>query len=169
DLSHVLKREGKLPIPRLLRILGQICEGLGAAHEQGVIHRDLKPQNVMLDRADHVYVMDFGLAKSLEQSGMTQDGTVIGTPYYMSPEQVKGARIDARTDIFSLGVMLYEMASGKLPYTGQTPFEVMIQRTQKPPKPVNQINPEIPSYLRQIIERCLSIDPALRYASTAEI
>ncbi len=92
DLSHVLKREGKLPIPRLLKIFSQICEGLGAAHEQGVIHRDLKPQNVMLDAAENVFVMDFGLAKSLEQSAMTQAGAVVGTPYYMSPEQVKGER-----------------------------------------------------------------------------
>src|SRR5262249_48815212 len=125
DLSHVLKRTGKLEVPRLLRILGQICDGLGAAHEQGVIHRDLKPQNVMVDAADNVFVMDFGLAKSLEQSGMTQDGAVIGTPYYMSPEQVKGDPTGARSDIYSLGVMLYEMATGELPFTGRTPFEVM--------------------------------------------
>ena len=169
DLASVLKREGRLPIPRLLHIFRQICEGLGAAHEQGVIHRDLKPQNVMLDATDNVFVMDFGLAKSLEQSGMTQDGAVVGTPYYMSPEQVKGEPIDRRSDIFSLGVILYEMASGELPYTGRTPYEVMIQRTQKPPRPVEHINPEIPPYLRKIIERCLSIDPALRYATTAEI
>ncbi len=169
DLSHVLKREGKLPIPRLLKIFSQICEGLGAAHEQGVIHRDLKPQNVMLDAAENVFVMDFGMAKSLEQSAMTQAGAVVGTPYYMSPEQVKGMATDRRSDIFSLGVILYEMTTGVLPYTGQTPYEVMVQRTLKAPKPPEQINSEIPSYLRRVIERCLSIDPALRYSTTGEI
>jgi tetratricopeptide (TPR) repeat protein len=169
DLSHVLKRTGKLETPRLLKIFGQICEGLGAAHEQGVIHRDLKPQNVMLDAADNVFVMDFGLAKSLEQSGMTQDGMVIGTPYYMSPEQVKGEPTDARSDIYSLGVMLYEMATGELPFTGRTPFEVMVQRTQKAPRPPEKLNPEIPGYLSRIIQRCLAVDPTLRYATTGEI
>jgi tetratricopeptide (TPR) repeat protein len=169
DLGHVLKREGKLPFARILKIFGQVCEGLGAAHEQGVIHRDLKPQNIMLDAKDNVFVMDFGLAKSLEQSGMTQDGAIVGTPYYMSPEQVKGDTIGARSDIYSLGVILYEMASGQLPYTGRTPYEVMVQRTLKPPKPPDQINPEIPPYLGNIIQRCLAIDPALRYGSTGEI
>ena len=91
DLADLLKREKPLPIERLLEIFRQICEGLAAAHEQGVIHRDLKPQNVMLDPTGHVYLMDFGLAKSLaSESGMTQTGAVMGTPYYMSPEQVKG-------------------------------------------------------------------------------
>jgi tetratricopeptide (TPR) repeat protein len=169
DLAGLLKREGKLPIPRLLHLFRQICEGLGAAHDQGVIHRDLKPQNVMIDGADNVFVMDFGLAKSLEQSAMTQAGAVVGTPYYMSPEQVKGEPTDARSDIYSLGIMLYEMATGELPFTGRTPYEVMVQRTQKAPRPPGDINPEIPPYLREVIQRCLALDPALRYGSTAEI
>ncbi|HTD53071.1 MAG TPA: protein kinase, partial [Thermoanaerobaculia bacterium] len=169
DLSHILKREGKLPVDRVVNLFRQICEGLGAAHEQGVIHRDLKPQNVMVDCNDKVFVMDFGLAKSLEQSGLTQAGAIVGTPYYMSPEQVKGEATEARSDIFSLGVILYEMATGELPYTGVTPYEVMVQRTLKPPRPPEQINPEIPQYLRRVIERCLSINPELRYSTTAEI
>lgn len=169
DFSSILKREGKVSIPRILHLFRQICEGLLAAHEQGVIHRDLKPQNIMVDAADNVFVMDFGLAKSLEQSAMTQAGAVLGTPYYMSPEQVKGEPIDGRSDIYSLGIILYEMATGALPYTGRTPYEVMIQRTQRPPRPAEEINPEIPTYLRKILARCLCVDPALRYASVGEI
>jgi serine/threonine protein kinase len=133
DLSTVLKRDGRLPVARFVRLWRQILEGLRAAHEQGVVHRDLKPQNVMVDATDRVYVTDFGLAKSLEQSGVTQTGAIVGTPYYMSPEQVKGAPVDHRSDIYSAGVLLYEMATGRLPFTGATPYEVMAQRLQKAP------------------------------------
>src|SRR5262245_1588595 len=168
DLAAVIKA-GKLPNDRLLRIFRQICEGLEAAHEQNVIHRDLKPQNVMLGADDMVYLMDFGLAKGHEQSGMTQTGAVIGTPFYMAPEQVQGKEVDRRSDIFSLGVILYQMATGVLPYSGRTPYEVMLQRTQRAPKPAAELNPEIPPFLSRILERCLQIDPALRYQTVAEI
>jgi len=169
DLASILKRDRQLPIPRVVRIFRQIAEGLAAAHEQGIIHRDLKPQNVLVDADGNVFVTDFGLAKGLEQSGMTQTGSVIGTPYYMSPEQVKGEPADKRSDIFSLGVILYEMTAGVLPYTGATPYEVMIQRTLKPPRPAIESNPELPPYLAKVLERCLQIDPQLRYASIEEI
>ena len=132
DLSTILKKQGKLPVERLLRVFRQTAEGLKAAHDQGVIHRDLKPQNIMLDSADRVYVTDFGMAKSSEQSGMTQTGAVIGTPFYMSPEQVKGEPVGPQSDIFSLGVILYQMATGTVPFSGATPFEVMMVRVQRP-------------------------------------
>jgi tetratricopeptide (TPR) repeat protein len=169
DLASILKKAGKLPVPRLIKIFRQIAEGLGAAHEMGVVHRDLKPQNVLVDSLDQVYLTDFGLAKGTEQSAMTQTGAVLGTPYYMSPEQVKGLPVDSRSDLFSLGVILYEMATGTLPYSGDTPFEVMVQRTQRPPRPPREINPELPAYLCRIIERCLAIEPEARYASVTEI
>ncbi len=169
DLSTVLKREGRLPNPRLIHVFRQILEGLRAAHDQGVIHRDLKPQNIMLDAADNVYVTDFGLAKSLEQSGMTQTGAIVGTPYYMSPEQVKGSPIDHRSDIYSLGVILYEMSTGRLPFTGSTPYEVMAQRLQRAPQPAGELNPDLPAYLRKILERCMTVDPAARYQTVEEI
>ena len=169
DLAGLLKREKRLPIPRVLAIFRQICEGLQAAHQKGVIHRDLKPQNVMIDAQDHVYLMDFGLAKMVEQSGMTQTGAVVGTPYYMSPEQVKGETAGPQSDIYSLGVILYEMVTGAVPFTGKSVFEVMMQRMQKAPPPAAQANPEIPGYLQKILDRCLAVDPAVRYQSAAEI
>ena len=169
DLASLIKREKRLPIARTLRLFRQICEGLQAAHEQGVIHRDLKPQNVMLDPSDRVYLTDFGLAKTLEQSGITQTGAVIGTPYYMSPEQVKGEPAGPRSDIYAIGIILYEMLTGAVPFTGSSAFEVMIQRVQRPPRPAREINPEIPAYLEKILERCLAMDPASRYQSLEEI
>jgi tetratricopeptide (TPR) repeat protein len=123
----------------------------------------------MLDAADHVYLTDFGLAKTVGQSGVTQTGAVIGTPYYMSPEQVKGEPAGPQSDLYSLGIILYEMATGSVPYAGKSVYEVMIQRIQKPPRPVAEVNPEIPGYLQKIIERCLAIDPKVRYQSAAEI
>ena len=169
DLAHALKHGKHLPNDRLLKILRQVCEGLAAAHEQGVVHRDLKPQNVMLGPGDHVYLTDFGLAKSAEQSAMTQTGTVLGTPFYMSPEQVKGVEVDHRSDIYSLGVIVYQMATGKLPFTGNTPYEVMAQRLQRTPTPARELNPEVPVFLGRILERCLQVDPSLRYQTVAEI
>ena len=169
DLSTILKKQGKLPVERLLRVFRQTAEGLKAAHDQGVIHRDLKPQNIMLDSADRVYVTDFGMAKSSEQSGMTQTGAVIGTPFYMSPEQVKGEPVGPQSDIFSLGVILYQMATGTVPFSGATPFEVMMVRVQRRPKPAKELTPELPVYLQKIIERCLVVDPALRYQNVGQI
>ncbi len=169
DLSTVLKRVGRLPTPRLTHIFRQILEGLRAAHDQGVIHRDLKPQNIMLDGSDKVYVTDFGLAKSLEQSGMTQTGAIVGTPYYMSPEQVKGSPIDHRSDIYSLGVILYEMSTSQLPFTGSSPYAVMAQRLQRVPEPAGKINTDLPNYLSRILERCMTVDTAARYQTIEEI
>ena len=169
DLSTILKKQGKLPIDRLLRVFRQTAEGLKAAHDQGVTHRDLKPQNIMVDSADRVYVTDFGMAKSSEQSGMTQTGAVIGTPFYMSPEQVKGEAVGPQSDIFSLGVILYQMATGTVPFSGATPFEVMIQRIQRRPKPARELNPELPVYLQKIIERCLAVDRDVRYQNVGQI
>ena len=169
DLATILKKQGKLPNDRILRIFRQVAEGLKAAHDEGVVHRDLKPQNIMLDSQDRVYVTDFGLAKGSEQSGMTQTGAVIGTPFYMSPEQVKGEPVGPRSDIYALGVILYQMSAGVLPFTGATPFEVMMRRVQRPAQPVGELNADLPKYLQQIIERCLAVDPNLRYQNVGEI
>jgi len=169
DLAALMRREGRLPLPRVVEIFHQICEGLQAAHEQGVIHRDLKPQNVLIDDRGRVAIADFGLAKSLDYASLTEAGKVIGTPHYMSPEQVKGVDLDPRSDIYSLGIMLYEMLTGTVPFTGSSAYEVMIQRTQRSPRPASDHNPQIPKYLLDILNRCLQAPLNLRYASVGEI
>jgi tetratricopeptide (TPR) repeat protein len=165
DLETLLKKQGRLPLPRLLSIFGEICRGLAAAHEQGVVHRDLKPQNVMIDKAGTAYVTDFGLAKSVVGGRLTEMGALLGTPYYMSPEQVRGEPATQRSDIYSLGVILYEMATGEVPFTGASVFEVMMKRLSQRPKPAVELNPDIPVFLQKIVERCLAKDPAARYSS----
>ncbi|HSR69653.1 MAG TPA: protein kinase [Acidobacteriota bacterium] len=168
NLSELLKREGKLS-QTVLGVFRQICEGLKAAHEQGVIHRDLKPDNVMIDSSGQVLLTDFGLAKSMQQTAMTQAGQLMGTPDYMSPEQVKGEEIDERSDIYSLGAMLYQMAAGRVPFSGHTVFEVMIQRTVKPPAAVTTFNPDVPPFLEDVIARCMAREKEARYASVDEL
>ena len=169
DLTKLIKREGRLPVSRVLAVFGEICKGLAAAHEQGVVHRDLKPQNVMLDAAGTVYVTDFGLAKSLAGTGMTEMGAILGTPSYMSPEQVRGEPAGPRSDIYALGVILYEMATGQVPFTGGSPYEIMMRRLSHKPKPAAELNPEIPAFLQKIMERCMATDPAARYPSAEAI
>jgi tetratricopeptide (TPR) repeat protein/predicted Ser/Thr protein kinase len=169
DLSSLLKRVGPFPVPRLTHVFRQICEGLRAAHDEGVVHRDLKPQNVMVDAADHVYLTDFGLAKNLGATAMTELGAIMGTPAYMSPEQVRGQAVDKRSDIYSLGVILYETATGKTPFEGGSVYEVMMRRLTVAPRPVTDLNPAIPVYLRKILERCLAVDPAARYQTVGEV
>ncbi len=168
-LAGHLRRTGRLEIVEILAIFRQICAALAAAHEKGVVHRDMKPGNVMIDGQDHAFVMDFGLARSLALSGLTQTGAVMGTPYYMSPEQVSGQEIDARTDVFALGIILYQMLTGELPYQGESTFEIMMQRIQQDPPSAHELNPDIPPFLRKILERCMEREPSLRYADAGEI
>lgn len=169
DLATMMRQQGRLAPAQVVDIFRQICEGLIAAHEQGVIHRDLKPQNIMVEKSGRVAVTDFGLAKSFEQVSLTDAGKIIGTPHYMSPEQVKGVPLDARSDIFSLGIMLYEMLTGAMPFTGGSAYEIMISRVNRSPRPAIEINPDIPPYLIRILERCLEPNVELRYASVNEI
>jgi tetratricopeptide (TPR) repeat protein/predicted Ser/Thr protein kinase len=169
DLASLMRRSGRLPLTQVVDIFRQSCEGLQAAHEQGVIHRDLKPQNILIDTRGRVAIADFGLAKSYQQVSLTEAGKVIGTPHYMSPEQVKGIPLDQRSDLYSLGIILYEMLTGTVPFTGSSAYEVMMQRTQRTPRPASDHNPKIPPYLLKILERCLQADPTLRYGSASEI
>src|SRR5439155_5911971 len=127
DLHQHLKREGRLPVDRSIAIARQLCEALEAAHAAGVMHRDLKPQNVLIDREGTAYVSDFGLAKSLKAgvAGITHVGELLGTPGYMSPEQVEGGSVDHRSDLYALGVILYEMVTGEVPFIGESTLKVL--------------------------------------------
>jgi len=130
DLRHLLQERGKFPPSEAAKIMLQICRALEAAHAEHVIHRDLKPQNVMLDKRGRVFVMDFGIARSAHLPGMTQTGALIGTPEYMSPEQARGETLDERSDVFSLGVIFYEILTGKPPYPSDTPLATRWKRMQ---------------------------------------
>ncbi|HEV2420281.1 MAG TPA: tetratricopeptide repeat protein [Candidatus Acidoferrales bacterium] len=170
DLHHLL-RAGKLSIERAENIAQQLCEALDAAHSEGIVHRDLKPQNVLMGEGDHVYVSDFGLAKSFESSsaGMTRTGQFLGTPRYMAPEQVETGHVDQRTDLYALGLILFEMVTGEDAFKGDSTLQIMYRRVkEKPPNP-RQVNPEVPEYLSRIILRCLERDPASRYQHASEI
>lgn len=171
DLHHVLKQEGRLPIERAVKIFRQLCSALAAAHAEGVLHRDLKPQNVLVDQDDNVYVSDFGLAKSLETGaeGMTRTGELMGTPRYMAPEQALRGKLDHRADLYSLGLILYEMVTGEVPFAGETAMQVMLLRIQEKPRNPKEINPDLPDYLAKIIMRCLEKEPERRYQSAEEI
>jgi serine/threonine protein kinase/tetratricopeptide (TPR) repeat protein len=169
DLRVILRERGKLPPEETVRIIAQVCRALEAAHAAGVVHRDLKPQNIMLDAKDRVYVMDFGIAHSLETPGMTQTGALMGTPEYMSPEQAKGIKVDARSDLFALGIIFYEMLTGISPYKADTALATLLKRTQERPQPLVEVNPAIPKAISDVVMKCLEIDRDLRFSSAREI
>ena len=168
DLATMLGG-GRLPQDVLLSIARQLCAGLAAAHQAGVVHRDLKPANVMVDRSGHVFLMDFGLARSMEVTQFTQAGTIMGTVEYMSPEQAIGEPADRRSDIYTLGLILFEMFTGERPFTGETPMSRLAARLHKPAPDLRISHPDVPPYVARIVQRCLERDPALRYQAVEDI
>src|SRR5215475_8508642 len=169
DLRGLIHDRGKFTTEDAVPIVLQICEALDAAHNAGVVHRDLKPQNVMVDKDGRVYVMDFGIARSLETPGMTQTGALMGTPEYMSPEQAKGEKVDARSDLFALGIIFYEMLTGISPFKADTAMAMMFKRTQERATPLSQLNIGIPGVISDIVSKCLEIKPAERYQTAREV
>jgi len=169
DLKRLIRKIGRLGPGQAIPIAKQICEGLAEAHRLGIIHRDLKPQNVMVDEDGDARIMDFGIARSLESKGITDAGMMIGTPEYMPPEQVEAKEVDQRSDIYSLGIILYEMTTGKLPFIADTPFAVGVkQKSEKPENPTD-INPQIPDDLSRVILKCLEKDKDARFQSAGEV
>ncbi|HEY6051582.1 MAG TPA: serine/threonine-protein kinase, partial [Thermoanaerobaculia bacterium] len=174
---------GPLPVKKLLDVAAQIADGLAAAHEAGIVHRDLKPRNVIVTKQGHVKIVDFGLAKvalpvpaapgdsegSTVGDPTTATGEVVGTVEYMSPEQARGKSIDYRSDQFSFGTILYEMATGKRAFARGTPADTLVAVLQQEPEPLERIRPELPAPFRWITERCLAKAPEDRYSSTRDL
>jgi serine/threonine protein kinase/WD40 repeat protein len=170
SLEKKLEREGRLSLREIVSIGMQTAAGLAAAHEKGLIHRDIKPGNILLEKSgQRVKLTDFGLARAAEDVRLTRSGLVAGTPLYMSPEQASGEELDARSDLFSLGVVLYELAAGEPPFTGKTPLVVLKRLTDDQPVPLRERNPELPEWFVHIVDRLLAKKPADRFQSAREV
>lgn len=168
-LSSHADRNNLLPLPRMLDIAARAADALEYAHEQNVVHCDIKPGNIIYDpESDTVKVLDFGISR-LACLSVTRPGLVVGSPLYMSPEQVLGKPVDRHSDLFSLGVTLYQLASGRLPFEGESDIEVMHNIVQHPPADIRSFAPDLPPCLCAIIDRALAKDPAARYRSGAEM
>jgi serine/threonine protein kinase len=170
-LRAILNEERKLPIERAVNFALQILDALDTMHKHGVVHRDLKPENIMVDAEDRIKLIDFGIALREDARRLTfvDMSPTLGTPDYISPEQVKGQRGDQRSDIYSLGVMLYEMLTGEPPYTGPNPLAVMNERLMHDPEPARKRRPEISPELNEVLNRALERDPRRRYQTASEM
>jgi eukaryotic-like serine/threonine-protein kinase len=169
DLRTLIHEKKKFSPEEAVEIMRQVCQALEAAHGTGVIHRDLKPQNIMRDQSGRILVMDFGLARTMEGDGMTQVGALVGTMEYMSPEQALAKELDQRSDLFTAGLILYELLTGKMPFKAESALASLIKRTQERAVPVSDHDGSIPGQLSGIVSKCLERDPNLRYQSAAEM
>jgi len=169
DLKNMLRMSKSMSIGAAVDVARQISEGLVEAHRLGVVHRDLKPGNIMIDRDGEVRIMDFGVARTLKEKGVTGAGLVVGTPEYMSPEQVEGLGVDAQSDLYSLGVVLYEMVTGRRPFEGHTALSVALKQKTEMPKDPRELNTQVPEALSRLILRSLEKDKRKRYQTAEEI
>src|SRR4051812_4331359 len=173
NLREYLARKGPPDVPLALGIMRQVAAALQRAGELGIIHRDIKPENILLTRKGEVKVADFGLSRCLagdrQALSLTQSGMTMGTPLYMSPEQVEGKPLDPRTDIYSFGVTCYHMLAGHPPFQGQSPFEVALQHVRSDPAPLSGIRPDLPAGLCAVVHKMLAKDPAQRYQTGREL
>ena len=169
DLKHVIQTRGPLRPQEAARIAADVCTGLEAAHERGLIHRDVKPQNILIDRHGVVRITDFGVAKALAGPGLTQAGTTYGTAAYLSPEQATGGLISPATDVYAVGIVLYEMLCGQPPFDADNVAAVAYKQVYEPPPPVRDCAPDVPPPLAAIVARAMAKDPAARYATAADM
>jgi len=169
DLKSFIRRSGHLNESKAVALARQIAEGLAEAHRKGVVHRDLKPQNIMIDREGNAKIMDFGIARSLHTRGGTGSGVIIGTPEYMAPEQADGKDVDHRADIYALGAILFEMVTGRLPFEGETPLSIVLKHRSEPPVDPTTLNAQISPALSEVILRCLEKSRDRRYQQVADL
>ena len=169
SLHSLIEAQGKLPLNRAVNIAYQLCQGLQAAHERGIIHRDIKPQNILLASDGTAKLTDFGIARAADLSTMTRTGMVMGTPHYMSPEQAKGLRVDIRSDLYSLGIVLYQMLTGELPFNAETPWEVIRLHIDAKPPSVRRAGADLPRGLVSVVDRCLEKAPDRRYQTPVSV
>ncbi len=175
SLRSLMRNEGKMDYLRTVNIVRQVCGAVEAAHHSGVIHRDLKPDNILVERVhntDRVKVLDFGIAKLKEtktDAFLTLAGTIIGTPQYMSPEQCQGKPLDPESDIYSIGILLYEMLTGEVPFSGESTLQVVYNQLHQPPRPLGELSPHVPGQLVQVVMRALEKDPGQRQSSAIQL
>src|SRR5436189_627207 len=167
-LKELLVRNGPTPVPIAIDYARQILGALGFAHRNGIVHRDIKPHNIVVRKDGRLKVTDFGIARS-GASQMTEAGSIVGTAQYLSPEQARGAPVDARSDLYSLGIVLYEMLTAKVPFTGDAPVEIAMKHLQVVPDPPSKLRPDVPHDLDAIVMRALAKDPEQRYGSAEEM
>ena len=171
SLRQLLEKKKRLSVRKAATIARQVADALGYAHHYGVVHRDVKPDNILLDRGGHVLVTDFGIAKAAQEASVSQlttEGMVVGTPQYMSPEQATGDKLDARSDIYSLGILLYQMLAGEPPFDGESAQSILMKQATADPPPIHDHRGDVPAPLTAALERMLAKDPAERYQTAEE-